>query len=1298
MKNIAAVGRWFLRLAVVVLLLVTTAVFSQGSSAWAAAVDPIAQAAQGEADKGQAAWDQEDFSQALGHFLAAHALAPNQLDTIKSAGTLSQMAGDVQNALTLFKKGIAEATQQKNPEFLALFNERVAEVLEKILPEWVETRLAAAETMPETPEAQAAVAVWSGLMEEVSKLSDAGKADQALILANEAMKSASSNFGPEHLATINSLREIAALHVALDQAELAETTYRQLLQTAQKSLGLEHTETLAIQQQYASFEQQRGNWVEAEKNWQQIRQTYAKFLGHEHALTLAADLQTASFYMGQGRFSDSVAIFTTICPLYMASYGDLHPLAADCHRRYAEALLGQGEHVAGEKEYRLALDAWRLPVSKEDPKLREIQTGLAESLRFQARFDEAANILDALLALPETADEAGQTAHSQALGARARLHEDRGQLDQAEGYYHQVLELETKLLGENHPNTLSTQSDLAGVLRRKGQLVKAEKMFLDAYERFRRLLGPKHPSTLVAANDFSLTLEEEGLYETAEPLFRMVYNLSGEVFGPEHPSTLANLNNLAMLYESQGNFEKSEPLYQRAIAAAKKNRGDKHPDTIAFVNNLAYLQMLQGKYDKAGELFVEVLAAWNQTLGEENPKTLKALNNLARTRLSEKKLDVAGPLFEKALRLRTSVLGEKHPDTQRTMLDTGRLLLARGQLDQAKEVLTKTLQLNEETLGQEHPYTFETRNALADVLEKAKDMQGALEMRRQGFMHRNRFLDRVLWVAGANTREGYIRLHRPELDSFLTLLTRMPETGGDVARQALEVSLERKGLLLKISSEVQQIASMGQDPKLAEMSARLKTLRKKFTALTLSGPTLQTGVRHLAYLGILEEKIERLEGELGRASQKFRQSIAKVGVDDIISHLPEDSLLVDFFVYHSDDKEKLLAATLTMEGDEPRFSLIPYDNYEDIKTLITQFRESIQGEDVEEEEMKKVGHDLYSQLWGPIAKEVEAPKKVFVIPDGLLNIAPFNALVNDEDEFLLRAVDLYILQSSRNLIPQELGQAKGPIFIVAGPDYDSKTNVAAEDLEVLDKRRRSSEMPDAMRGASGGMRGLKFDPLPGAEKEGKVIMQTIGHRQSWETVFFKKQVAREQVLREITASPEILHIATHGFFLQPDTTLKKRLLKMQRGADLNIPPPGDNPLLRAGLAFAGINQSAPFLGEVDTDNDGVLTAMEVLGLNLGGTRVAVLSACETGLGEIHEGEGVYGLRRAFNEAGVQTVVNSLWEVSDAGTQALMTLFYGKLMKGTPAHDALRESQIELLDSSEWSNPYIWSAFFLVGMG
>ena len=230
-------------------------------------------------------------------------------------------------------------------------------------------------------------------------------------------------------------------------------------------------------------------------------------------------------------------------------------------------------------------------------------------------------------------------------------------------------------------------------------------------------------------------------------------------------------------------------------------------------------------------------------------------------------------------------------------------------------------------------------------------------------------------------------------------------------------------------------------------------------------------------------------------------------------------------------------------------------------------------------------------------------------------------------------------------------------------------------------------------------KGLKVKVMSGRDKnkEGEVIEEVVGDKER-STTFFTRAAAEEKELRSYNAEkvPEILHIATHGFFLKEQERLAKRIMGMQRGSQNPIPPPADNPLLRAGLAFAGLNPNAPLLGEIDTDNDGVLTAMEVLSLNLTGTRLVILSACETGLGEVHEGEGVYGLRRSFQEAGVDSVINSFWEVSDDGTQLLMTKFYDKYLDGIPPREAMREARLEMVEDFRWSSPFYWGAFAMVG--
>ena len=568
----------------------------------------------------------------------------------------------------------------------------------------------------------------------------------------------------------------------------------------------------------------------------------------------------------------------------------------------------------------------------------------------------------------------------------------------------------------------------------------------------------------------------------------------------------------------------------------------------------------------------------------------------------------------------------------------------------------------------------------------------AVRLREMGLARRSQFLDRMLWVTGENAREGYIRLHEPELHDYLALLTRSgdPEAG----KKALEASLQRKGLLLKITSEIEQIAQLSNDPLLSDTADALEAARKELAALTLSGPTAETQGRHAEALYELELRVNELQGELGRASVRYRSSIAGVSVDEVAESLGSGAALVDFLMYEDGGENKVLAAVMVNTESSTRYELVEFSDRAEIESAVLDYREIIQDDLADEDELFELGQIAHEVIWTPITGSIEGMEYVYLVPDGVLNILPFNALINEEEQYLIETTDLHILTSGRDLLPNEFDLASGDYVILAGPDYDADQIVAAAELAGA-KGRRSAALQLGIRGAGSGLRGLNFAPLPGAEEEGRIITDRVSANDGDSDVYFG-EAAQENVLVNIEETPEILHMATHGFFLEADDNLRKRLLKMQRSSEVQVPPPGDNPLLRSGLAFAGINRNASLLGDIDTDNDGVLTALEVLGLDLSGTRLVVLSACETGLGEIHEGEGVYGLRRSFQEAGVAEVISSLWEVSDAGTQALMTDLYERILQGTPAREALREVQIAMIDSPEWGYPYVWSAFMIVG--
>jgi CHAT domain-containing protein len=313
-------------------------------------------------------------------------------------------------------------------------------------------------------------------------------------------------------------------------------------------------------------------------------------------------------------------------------------------------------------------------------------------------------------------------------------------------------------------------------------------------------------------------------------------------------------------------------------------------------------------------------------------------------------------------------------------------------------------------------------------------------------------------------------------------------------------------------------------------------------------------------------------------------------------------------------------------------------------------------------------------------------------PDAALNLIPFAALMDEENRYLSETLTLTYLTSGRDLLRMNRGlePGQGPV-IVANPDYGA-TELAASRGATLSS---NPGIPTVQRSTDFSSLSA-FGSLPGTETEADAIMPLLSNATRWDGA-----EATEVAIKQVQA-PSILHLATHGFFLQdqdclavPGGTRTASIEVISTAESDCVPTPRnmENPLLRSGLVFAGVNQRASF---ADDDDDGVLTAQEVTRMNLFGTQLVVLSACETGLGNVVNGDGVYGLRRAFVLAGAESQLMSLWKVDDFGTSDLMQGYYERLMDGAGRSEALRDIQRELQSTGAYGHPYYWAGFIASG--
>ena len=238
-------------------------------------------------------------------------------------------------------------------------------------------------------------------------------------------------------------------------------------------------------------------------------------------------------------------------------------------------------------------------------------------------------------------------------------------------------------LGVEHPDTLKTLNNLAGVYKAQGRFDEAEALVKRALAAYERVLGREHPSTLATLNNLALLYNQQGRYGEAEPLFKRVAEAYGHTLGPEHPDTLSSLDNLAQLYDIQGRYGEAEPLYTRVLAARERTLGSEHPGTIGSLNGLALLYEGQGRYDEAERLYKHASAAAERALGPQHGLTLGTLSNLAALYLAQGRYREAEPLFKRTLAARERALGPGHPETLASLNNSAAFYLTQGNWPQA---------------------------------------------------------------------------------------------------------------------------------------------------------------------------------------------------------------------------------------------------------------------------------------------------------------------------------------------------------------------------------------------------------------------------------------------------------------------------------------------------------------------------------------------------------------------------------------------------------------------------------------
>ncbi|KAF0243610.1 MAG: peptidase-like protein, partial [bacterium] len=647
--------------------------------------------------------------------------------------------------------------------------------------------------------------------------------------------------------------------------------------------------------------------------------------------------------------------------------------------------------------------------------------------------------------------------------------------------------------------------------------------------------------TALSLNTLAVLYFRKGDYSKAEPLFIQALDIRRKALGDNHPDTANSIHSLALFYSKKGDYSKAESLLIQALDILRKALGDNHPDTASSINNLALLYYNKGDYAKAEPLYIQTLDIYRKIFGDNHRNTASSLNNLANLYSKKGEYDKAEPLHIQALDIYRKIFGDNHPNTASSLNNLAVLYDKKEDYSKAEPLFIQAIDIRRNILGNNHPDTVYSLNNFSLFYSSKADCEKAVKYRQEASDAREVELTRNLSLGSERQKQLYLQQYAYETDVALSLHVQSAPTNPLAKQLALTQILRRKGRSIDAvnqSIEALRNRSKPEDVALLDELAGKKAL---FSNLSIQGLGKLSLEDYKKQIKTLQDEIEKLEYKISESSAEFRTQSQPITLQAVQQAVPSDSTLVEFASYRPyDSKTRKYTESryvVYLLNNEGKIDWVDLGEAEAIDELVVELRTKL----------RNSKSSVFKEI-KPLSRKLAGKgKRLLIAPDGTLNLVPFAALVDENGKFLLENNSISYLTSGRDLLRLQIKiESKQPAVILADPDFGTITEASTpKEGETI-------------------FASLKFKRLAATEIEAKAIKTLFPNAE----LLLQKQ-ASEEALTKLNA-PSILHIATHGFFLQekaaplPPTPDEQRLATFE-GADrstlLNIKV--ENPLLRS---------------------------------------------------------------------------------------------------------------------------------------
>lgn len=827
----------------------------------------------------------------------------------------------------------------------------------------------------------------------------------------------------------------------------------------------------------------------------------------------------------------------------------------------------------------------------------------------------------------------------------------------------QTLEIVKETPGINSFEYVAASSNLSTAYFKTGSYQKAEAMFRETLRSIEQIVGTKHSWYANIMNNFASFYQETGDYANAERYFLQSLDLKKQLYGESNPNVALSLNNLSSFYYSIHNKAASKKVATEAKTILDASSREATPLYAHVLNNLAHA--CESKNEAFG-LLKQSAEIFKKNFGEDSSDYLIALSNIAKWLQLDKDMDKAATeeFTLDLLQKQKSTFGEDSP-TYLISLNALAIFYDRiGKHNKAAELYDRVTD-GAKRISPENKIYFSallsegTNACITDNYSKAKACYDeALELTRKQAWQNFSFLadkERELFWNFINYSDFYHTFSNKYKDKDMS-----------AAAFAYDCELLSKSLLLNSSSQVRNSIQNSNDTLTISLWETITALKQQALKLETQAGSLAKNVPQSSdSVKRLREEIENIYDEItyiektvmtGSVKYADQQKDFTIRWTDIQQALETKSAAVEFIKFKNitqldtDSLETLYAALVLRSGYS-------------YPVLVTLCNESALADAI-----SRSPYDfkyVYALVWEPIEKYLKGANQVYLAPVGMLHTVSFSAIKTGK-RYLGDKYIISNLLSTKDIITLKEKPVSGTskkAVLFGGADFGFASRKSTEG-EIF--------------------RGQGFDYLPGSKKEVETIAELLSQSQ-WDTSVYVDTNATKAHFKSCTYedAPKLLHISTHGFYFSKSDN---------RFMSSNIYAYADDPMMRTGLVFAGANKT--WTGNGADINDGIVTAYEIANMMLTNTDLAVLSACETGMGDIVGNEGVYGLQRALRLAGVKTVMVSLWKIPDKETSEFMNKFYALWTKGMPAKDAMHESR-QAMKRIYPNDPLKWAGFVLI---